>query len=600
MRLGLDFGTTNSAAAVYDGNNLRTIAVDPANDNPQVMPSLIYIDRRANVTVGTRAAEAYLQAETGRQVRWRLREAGEFEVTVASFDNDPIEYTQTMSVMVDVAARGRLLQSIKTGLFNRRYEGTQVFRRYYRLEDLIAIVLRELKQAAEATFEHPCEAVTLGRPVRFSRNPAADSRAEAVLLKAAYLAGFRDVDFQLEPVGVAHLYHRQAAERQTALVFDFGGGTLDLTIARIGGSEAPRILATGGVLVGGDDLDRAIMRALLPYFGGGDAGRLPAEMGDKLLAWQTMPELSRPRELERIRSLRGDDPAPMLALETLVTRNVGFKLFKEIERVKKLLSSQTSATLDFEYEDIAIQQTITRRRFESLISAELDMVSEGIEDVLREADLRPADIDIVLRTGGSSLVPAFYDLLTATFDAGRVQAVDPLVSVVGGFAVAAYEREQHPPPPPPTPEDMLAEVHSASGQPTATGSLRLGATLYPDRDFTVARIPAALNGLPYIQTSNVDHELDTEAALRFELLRPARVYVAYEATAASLPTWMLGFSPQNMQVEISDDYALIARVMSVYGRDFPAGPVTLGGAMAPGYNGQVIVNYVVILKELAR
>ena len=594
MRLGIDFGTTNSAAAVYNGERLQTITVDDANDNPQVMPSLLYIDRTGSITTGAQAAEAYLEAETGRQVRWRWREAGEIEVTVASFDNDPIEFFQTMNVMVDVAAQGRLLQSIKTALFNRRYEGTQVFNHYYRIDDLIALVLRALKESAEVQFGQTCDAVTLGRPVKFSRNPASDSRAEAVLFKAAHLAGFRDVNFQLEPVGVAHLYHRQADSRQTALVFDFGGGTLDLTIARIGGDEPPRILATGGALVGGNDLDRALMRSLLPHFGGGDTGRIPPEFSDKLLAWQTMPELSRPRELERIRTLRGGDPGPMLALETLVTRNVGFKLFKEIERVKKELSTAPQATLRFAYDDINIEQTFTRRRFENLISSELDMVSDGIDDVLKAANMRAGDIDLVLRTGGSSLVPAFYNLLTDRFDADRVRDIDPLVSVVGGFAVAAHEYVAHPPQMV-APDAVIDTPQNAAGDPLNIYPLRLNESTYIDRDFTVARIPLALDGLPAIRTLNADKDHADASGVRFTLRKPARVYVAYESTVKSLPGWMRGFVPENMQVEISDDFALIARVMSVYGRDFPAGEVRLGGNMAPGYKGQVIVNYLVIV-----
>jgi len=61
-RLGLDFGTTNSAIAVYSDGQLRMLPADPKNENPFVTPSLIYFDRQGAVTVGTDAAQRYLEA----------------------------------------------------------------------------------------------------------------------------------------------------------------------------------------------------------------------------------------------------------------------------------------------------------------------------------------------------------------------------------------------------------------------------------------------------------------------------------------------------------------------------------------------------------
>ena len=595
MRLGVDFGTTNSTVSLYDGDTLHPIQVDPKNDNPYVMPSLIYIDRRGKTTVGAAAAEVYLRRETGRPVRWRRREAGEIGITVASLENDPIEFTQQVNVLVDVAARGRLLQSIKTGLFNNRYSGTRVFEKFYLLENLISIVLESLKSAAERELGQSVERIMMGRPVRFSENDLADSRAEAVLLKAAYIAGFKDVALALEPVGVTHLYHRNTDSRHTVLVFDFGGGTLDLTIARVGGAEPPEILATQGVLVGGDDLDRAIMGWLLPHFGGGSDGLLPPQMTDKLRTWQTMPDLSQPYFLERIRRMRRDvsDPETLLALETLVTRNVGFKLFKEIERTKKTLSEQTSAELEFEYEHIKLNQTLTRRRFERIIAPFVERVNEGILSVLERANTRPADVDVVLRTGGSSLVPAFTDLLVSIFGEEKQRLVDPLVSVGGGFAVGAYHYQA---PEITSPATLITARKSENGASFEVRFTEIGMSAYTDRDFVIARLPFALHHLPMIMLPNAEKDSGAEAFLCFTLNQPARVYVAYESTGERLPDWLRSFSPENMQIDIVEEYALINRTMTVYGRDYPAGEVVLGGNMAKGYAGDVILNYLVIIQ----
>ncbi|NLF02341.1 MAG: Hsp70 family protein, partial [Anaerolineales bacterium] len=242
MRLGFDFGTTNSSIAHYDGRALTSIRLDPEGDNPYVLPSLVYIDRELRALLGTAAASEYLRRETGRPVAWEKRPVGEVEVIVGG-SGGPIRYVQQMSVVVDTAANGRLLQSIKTALRDPAYEGTEIFDRFYTLDELIAMVLRELRERAEQHFGEPCRSVVLGRPVRFSDDQAVTERAEEILFKAGRLAGFTDIAFQLEPIGAAYLHHATTTERQTALVFDFGGGTLDLTLAELGGGEEPHVLA---------------------------------------------------------------------------------------------------------------------------------------------------------------------------------------------------------------------------------------------------------------------------------------------------------------------------------------------------------------------
>jgi hypothetical chaperone protein len=252
MNLGIDFGTTNSSVARFDGNKLFRLGIDPANDNPNVLPSLIYIDRAHRAVVGTKAAMEYLDHETGRVVNWEQRRVGEIDVVAAD-----MSYVQDVHVLVDTAAHGRLMQYVKTALRDPTYQGTQVFDRFYPVDELIALILRPLKQMAERAFNEECRGVVLGRPVRFSDDPAVTARAEEILFKAARWAGFQDIRFELEPVGASFFYHRSAPQRQTAFIFDFGGGTLDLTVAQVGGTPRvpPRILATHGVLVGGDDLD---------------------------------------------------------------------------------------------------------------------------------------------------------------------------------------------------------------------------------------------------------------------------------------------------------------------------------------------------------
>lgn len=110
----------------------------------------------------------------------------------------------------------------------------------------------------------------------------------------------------------------------------------------------------------------------------------------------------------------------MFALETLVTQNVGFKLFREIERTKKALTPSVLAKLEFQHEHIDIRERIFRRNFEELIADKIITVENDIKAVLRDAHMKRGDIDVVLRTGGTSLVPAYVHMLECLFGDDKV------------------------------------------------------------------------------------------------------------------------------------------------------------------------------------
>jgi hypothetical chaperone protein len=607
MRLGIDFGTTNSSIALYDGSSLFPVRLDPGSDTPYVLPSLVYIDRAHRATLGTAAAREYLRHETGRPVRWEKRYVGDVEVVVGGGGGGPIVYDHAMIVTVDTGANGRLLQSVKTALRDAEYDGTEIFDRYYTLDELIAIVLAGLKSRAEQQLGGACTSVVIGRPVRFSDDPSVTARAEETLYKAARLAGFSEIRFQLEPIGAAYLYAVSRAERAIALVFDFGGGTLDLTLSELGGDRPPEILATGGVLLGGDDLDRRIMRRLMRHFGtesllrGGQT--FPYEIVNLLRDWQTMPELSRPGYRAMIDELEDSstNPEAIRALRTLVSRNLGFTLFQEIERTKKELSDEWIGRLEFAHDGIDIHEVLTRVAFEELIAEDVSRAEGGVLEVVAEAGLSTGDVDVVLRTGGSSLIPAFIGMLEGLFGREKVREMDPLSSVVGGLAIAAYQDAGWRP--------TYANRYLSAGNPIVSrilarsqracesAELRVGSRCYADNPtFVITRVPLDLAGLPMIRTVAADREAPWRTFLRFFVGRPARVYVAYEASAESIPGWLRAFDLEDMVIHVVQDEVLIE--FAVYGRVFGPGKVMLGGNRGPGYRGRPNANYFVVIKSL--
>ena len=136
MWLGLDFGTTNSALAISDGIRLYVFELD--TDRQEVIPSLIYISRDFEYSVGTEARTVYLKKNTGRPSRFESKEVGVIRLDVGS-KGDFKQIYQAVTVLVDVLAPGRLFRSIKTGLRTTNYRGSNIFGKEYTVEEIIKI-----------------------------------------------------------------------------------------------------------------------------------------------------------------------------------------------------------------------------------------------------------------------------------------------------------------------------------------------------------------------------------------------------------------------------------------------------------------------------
>jgi hypothetical chaperone protein len=276
-----------------------------------------------------------------------------------------------------------------------------------------------------------------------------DRLAEERLHQAAKKAGFDDVAFMAEPVAAAHFYLARTQQPQTILVFDFGGGTLDLTVMRVDAGRKPQMLAAQGVLIGGDDLDSALMRTwIAPHFGARSRidvsydGRdvyFDEQMIEHLYHWQTIPLLSREEPLALIeRAIRyGENPQAFAQLACLVGKNYGFPLFERIEQGKRLLSTEPKAVVTMQAETIDLSVEITRPQFNQAINDEVSTIRTAIRQVVQAAAMSAEAINVVVTTGGSSAIPIFRNLLMQAFPTAQLVQSDLFGSVTGGLAIYA-------------------------------------------------------------------------------------------------------------------------------------------------------------------
>jgi len=447
-RIGIDFGTTNSGAALFDGQNLRVLPLDPASPDPTIVRSTLYITREHEVFAGREAVDAYYRQNVGRPSRLVRHYVGEIEMTFAELPT----FVREVYTLVDELTPGRLIHSIKSEL-SGAYEGAALFGRFYSAEELVALYLREIKRRAEACIGEPIDGVVLGRPVHFvgGQDEAADQRAVQRLKHAAQAAGFRDVSFELEPVAAALRYEMNLSRPENIVVFDFGGGTLDVTVMQVGSPNGCTVLATGGLGIAGDTFDQRIIgQLLLEHFGHGttwgqDALPFPDHFTDALTQWLSIPELNRPETIHILRQFQrhGSHPARIRALESLLVNNLAIQLIDAVEQAKIDLSTRRFTSVRLTDADIDLWQAITRTQFESLIGEALRHTEACLNDTLARSGLQPAEIDAVVRTGGSSQIPCFIDLIARIFGPDKITLTDLFSGVTAGLAISAYRHTVH-------------------------------------------------------------------------------------------------------------------------------------------------------------
>ena len=440
-KIGLDFGTSNSGVAVSDGHSVQLLPLDPHSLLPEVVKTILYITRDGEHYIGQEAVELYYRHNVNRLRRFVKKWAGEID-----FYGAEMHYVRDVYVYVDELQPGRMLQYLKTALRKLGgpggYQGTQVFDSYYRVSDLVQVYLEALKGRAEQILGEPVSGVTLGRPVKFNNDPALDHQAQETLREAALQAGFEEVDFELEPVAAALAYELTLNRPETALIFDFGGGTLDIAIIRLGEPGKRQVFASGGIDIAGSDFDRAIiLNRLLDHFGREHVRSQPdlLELVMAVPDWSALPDLSTPlnwHNLDRA-ILAGTAPVRLKALQALIFNDLAFSFYNQVEAAKIALSSQGVTTIELKEENLDLWELYTRSQFEADIDDHRQRIEEVLLETLLASGLEPEQVDTVVTTGGSSNIPLFNQMLENVFGPAKVCRSNAFSSVTAGLALRA-------------------------------------------------------------------------------------------------------------------------------------------------------------------
>ncbi len=409
--VGVDFGTTNSALAIVEGSNIQ-LAHFGALDT---FRSVLFFEGSKRALAGPAAIERYLEEPD---------------------DDHPVR---------------RLIQSVKSLLASHVFTATQIGSRRYTAEDLVAIIVRQLKQEAEAQFGPLGDRVVVGRPVKFvgADNAEDEAMAETRIRNAFQKAGFAKIVFQYEPVGAAFFYESKLDHDELILIADFGGGTSDFSLLPVGPSSRRggdrKILGTHGIPLAGDAFDARIVRNVVsPLLGEGTNYRsmekilpVPGSVYRKLERWHHLSFLRSPDTMRMLKSLlvQAEAPDQLQALIDLIESDEGFHLHRAVQKTKYELSRQQASHFSFQQ----IEKEVARADFEDWIEPELNLIADGVETLLRETGTTVQQIDRVFLTGGTSLVPAVQRIFENRFGKSKLSSGDEFTSVAKGLALSASD-----------------------------------------------------------------------------------------------------------------------------------------------------------------
>ena len=368
--IGIDLGTTNSVVAVIEGGEPTVLANPEGN---RLTPSVVAFaksDERLVGQVAKRQAVTNPENTVFSIKRFMGRRFDEVNEEMAMV---PYEVVRAKNGDARVRAGGKELSP----------------------PELSAMVLQKLKQAAEEYLGQPVAKAVITVPAYFN-----DAQRQATK-DAGQIAGLEVLRIVNEPTAAALAYGLDKKTDETIAVYDFGGGTFDISILEVGEGVVEVKATNGDTHLGGDNLDQQVIEWIVGEFKrdeGIDLSRDP-------MALQRLKEAAEKAKME---------------LSTVV---------------------ETEINLPFITADASgpkhLQRKLTRARFEQLVERLLQRTVEPVKRALRDAGLQPSQIDEVVLVGGSTRVPRVQAIVKELFGKDPHRGVNPDEVVAIGASVQA-------------------------------------------------------------------------------------------------------------------------------------------------------------------
>lgn len=408
--LAVDFGTSNSAAAMLENGVIRRL---PVEDGADTLPTAVFFPEDSSVMqIGRKAGQSLIDGEAGRYMR----------------------------ALKSILGTSLLHES-------RLIEGKR-----RTLAEIVTAFLVTLKTRAEAEAGIEFRRALSGRPVHFhDSDPERDARAEADLRGCYLAAGFEEVSFRYEPEAAALAFVGDSRKEELGLIVDIGGGTSDFTVFRTG-TDGIDILASHGIRLGGTDFDQKISVAhVMPMLGQGGQMRrtfgegllpVPTAIYQELATWAKIPFLYA-REAERLVEdmlVHACEPEKIKRLKVLLDERLGHELAFAVEHGKIAANAQdVRALIEMGYIERGLHAPITTGSMNAALSEFRERLRMAMFETLMSAGVGPAQIGSVVLVGGSSLMNIVSNEAQGVCSAAKLRMSEAFTAVVDGLALATGE-----------------------------------------------------------------------------------------------------------------------------------------------------------------
>jgi molecular chaperone DnaK len=367
--IGIDLGTTNSVVAVMEGGEPTVIT---NSEGGRTTPSVVAFTKDGNRLVGQVAKrQAVTNPENtvysikrfmGRRFNEVTEEMKQVPYKVKSAGND-----------VRVEAGGK----------------------EWSPPEISAMILQKLKQAAEDYLGQKVEKAVITVPAYFN-----DSQRQATK-DAGRIAGLEVMRIVNEPTAAALAYGLDKKKDETIAVFDFGGGTFDISILEVGEGVVEVKSTNGDTHLGGDDIDEALIKWIIEEFKR-DQG---IDLSNDKMALQRLKESAEKAKIELSSTMESEINLPFITADASGPKHLVMKL--------------------------------TRARFEQLIDPILKRLMPPVEQAIKDAGLDAKKIDEVVLVGGSTRIPKVQEIVKGLFGKEPNKSVNPDEVVAVGAAVQA-------------------------------------------------------------------------------------------------------------------------------------------------------------------
>ncbi|RDS83594.1 heat-shock protein Hsp70 [Dyella monticola] len=478
MKLGIDFGTSYSSAAVFNDGKLEVINFNRGSQFrtaayfPEKIPSLTDYELTPQLKKMVQDHLRQSKAEHARNLKraQALRQQAMAEKNAKRRDEQlsmismPAERSEEELIReaervvrqqwIDEQVRraqgetgkskdalfgdeaidaflsegtGRLVQSPKSmlGFQMANHVRTTV-------TDIVANVFDHIRRNAITQLKGPVTRAVVGRPVVFRSSMGERGTAQAldIIRRAAVSVGFDEVHFLEEPIAAAMAYHRECRDRMSVLIFDIGGGTTDFAFVELGANKRPRVLGSWGIPVGGSDVDREFsLAAFMPLFGKNQTNVPNKHYFDAAAVTDVV------RQVDFLKhNYKQLDPPYGPRLRALQVPGKTSQLGLTVEHSKIHLSEHDTAEARIDYIEENLVATSTRE----VLLACSDRIRINMERKMEEINQSMGKApDVVFLTGGMSRSPFIGEMVRRHFPASRIVKGNASFGVVNGLACAA-------------------------------------------------------------------------------------------------------------------------------------------------------------------